>query len=506
MASPETLPSANAVQDERIFRALVDSVTDYAIFLLDPTGIVSTWNAGAQRIKGYHPHEIIGKHFSIFYPEADIRAGKPKMELEVAGKAGRFEDEGWRLRKDGSRFWASVVITAIFAADGTLIGFGKITRDLTERRISEQRYRLLVEGVSDYAIFSLDENGYVTSWNSGAQRIKGYHADEIIGKHFSNFYTPEDRERGLPAKVLQTARDTGHFEGEGWRVRKDGTHFWSSIVVTALHDDDGRITGFSKVTRDVTDRKKLMDELQAHASELEVQVAERERTNAELEAFSYSVSHDLRAPLRAIEGFATALTEDYGDRFDETATDYLNQIKRASTRMSRLVHDLLNYGRLTRIEMVRQPITVGPLFETVVAQSGESPAQVRFDGDMSLEVLAHEPTLQQVLYNLISNAFKFHRPGVPPEVVLSAHIAEPGKVRIAVADNGIGISPQHYDRIFNVFERLHGMEEFPGTGIGLAIVKRSIERMGGEVSVQSNLGEGSTFAIDLPQAPKLEEA
>jgi signal transduction histidine kinase len=290
-------------------------------------------------------------------------------------------------------------------------------------------------------------------------------------------------------------------------MRKDGSRFWSSVVVTAIRDEEGNLTGFSKVTRDVSDRKKLMDELKQHAEELEVQIAERERTNAELEAFSYSVSHDLRAPLRAIEGFASALEEDYGAQFDATAKDYLHQIRAASIRMSRLVQDLLNYGRLNRLELVQQSVNLEELVKRVVTESADDPKAVSYEGNFDVEVTAHEPTLAQVLFNLITNAFKFRKKDVAPEIVVRC---EPGQVdayvRVSVIDHGIGIAPQHVEKIFKVFERLHGMEEYPGTGIGLAIVKRGIERMGGRVGVDSTPGEGSTFWFELPEAKKQEDA
>ena len=485
------------LQHERIFRVMVDSVRDYAIFLLDPSGVVASWNPGAERLKQYKADEIIGRHFSVFYPEKEVSNRKPDYELEVAAAVGRFEDEGWRIRKDGSRFWANVVITRILDDDGKLLGFGKITRDLTERRVAEQRYRMLVDSVRDYSIFSLDAKGYVTSWNAGAQRIKGYTADEIIGQHFSKFYLPEDAKAGMPERVLKTALETGHFEGEGWRVRKDGTRFWSSIVVTPIVDEDGRLAGFSKVTRDITDRKKLMDELQRHAEELEIQIAERERTNAELEAFSYSVSHDLRAPLRAIEGFANALREDYGEKLDPAADEYLQQIMAAAIRMNRLVRDLLEYGRLGRIELPQQALALQPLVHKLIREN--FPGQnVAVEIDSSVLVLAHEPTLSQMLVNLISNGTKFAKPGIPPKVQIKA--APAGKmIRISVDDNGIGIQPHHVNRLFKVFERLHGVEEYPGTGIGLAIVKRGSERMGGRCGVESTPGQGSTFWVELPK-------
>ena len=497
--STATNASSPELQHERVFRIMVESVRDYAIFLLDPTGVVASWNPGAERLKLYTADEIIGQHFSVFYPQKEIADRKPDYELKVAAQVGRFEDEGWRIRKDGSRFWANVVITRITDEHGKLLGFGKITRDLTERRAAEQRYRLLVDSVHDYSIFSLDAEGYVTSWNSGAQRIKGYTAEEIVGRHFSTFYTPEDAEAGMPERVLKTARETGHFEGEGWRVRKDGTRFWSSIVVTPILDGDARLVGFSKVTRDITDRKKLMDELERHTEELEIQVAERERANAELEAFSYSVSHDLRAPLRAIEGFASALREDYGQKLEPGADEYLQQIIKASTRMNRLVRDLLEYGRLGRIELPATRIPLLPLLHRVI-QENFSGQNVVPEVPESIAVMGHEPTLAQIFVNLISNAIKFQQPGVPPEVRITALHSSDGLVRISVIDNGIGIRPDHLARLFKVFERLHGIEQYPGTGIGLAIVKRGSERMGGRCGVESKAGVGSTFWVELPQA------
>jgi len=489
----------NLLQSERVFRMLVEGVGDYAIFLLDPDGNVASWNQGAERIKGYLPAEIIGKHFSAFYPQADKDAGKPAYELHVAAEIGRFEDEGWRIRKDGTRFWASVVITRIIDENGRLIGFGKITRDLTERRLAEQRYRLLIEGVSDYAIYSLDRNGIITSWNAGAQRIKGYNEFEILGKHFSTFYTPEDAAAGLPDKVLRTAAETGHFEGEGWRVRKDGTRFWSSVVVTPIRNDQGEHIGFSKITRDVTDRKLLLDQIQKHAEELELRIAEREQTNAELEAFSYSVSHDLRAPLRAIEGFTQAFIEDYGEQVPAAGLEYLREVTSAANRMNQLVQDLLNFSRLSRIHLEMFPIEISHAARLAVRQLTADSKFVEFQNLEGLRVVAHEPTLVQALNNLISNALKFHGPNAAPRVCVSAERKD-GRIQISVRDNGIGIASEHLDRIFQVFERLHGQDEFPGTGIGLAIVKRGVQRMGGEIGVDSQPGAGSRFWIELPEA------
>jgi PAS domain S-box-containing protein len=492
--------SQNPLQSERVFRLLVEGIQDYAIFLLTPEGNVASWNPGAERIKRYLPADIIGKHFSIFYPPQDVANGKPDMELRVASETGRFEDEGWRIRKDGSRFWANVVITAIREKDGTLIGFGKVTRDITRRREAELRYRLLIEGVTDYAIYSLDPDGRITSWNSGAQRIKGYTNEEIIGSHFSRFYTKEDAEAGLPRKVLDTASVTGHYEGEGWRVRKDGSKFWSSVVVTPIRDEGGRLVGFSKITRDVTDRKALLDKVQQHAKELELRITETQQINSELEAFSYSVSHDLRAPLRTIEGFTDIVLTDFGSQLPQEAVDYLQQITQATGRMNRLVQDLLNYSRLSRMEIKASAVRLVTTIEEARGQLEEGLRdKVTVSVDASLMVSAHPPTLTQSLLNLISNGLKFHAPGKTPHVELSAN-RDKQNVILSVRDEGIGIAPEHQERIFNVFERLHTADAYPGTGIGLAIVRRGISRMGGSIRVESAPGKGSTFYLSLPAA------
>jgi PAS domain S-box-containing protein len=253
---------------EDLFRRLVESIRDYAVFMLDPQGRVRTWNTGAQLIKGYQPDEIIGKHFSIFYPPDAVERGWPEYELATAARVGRFEDEGWRLRKDGSRFWANVIITAVRDDNGALLGYAKTTRDLTERRAneerlrsSEERFRMMVDGVTDYAIFLLDPEGHVASWNTGAARLKGYTAAEIIGKHISVFYTDEANARRWPQHELQEALRVGRFEDEGWRVRKDGTRFWANVIITALRDAKGVHRGFSKITRDLTERRAHEEEL-----------------------------------------------------------------------------------------------------------------------------------------------------------------------------------------------------------------------------------------------------
>jgi len=288
------------------FKLLVQSIVDYAIYLLDPTGIVTSWNAGAERIKGFQTEEIVGKHFSIFYTEEDRKAGVPQQVLETARREGKFEGEGWRVRKNGSRFWASVVVDRINDKNGKLIGFAKITRDMTEKRRTEQalleaerRFRILIQGVTDYAIFMLDPEGRVTNWNAGAQRIKGYSPEEIVGEHFSRFYTPEDLESGVPRRALETARDTGRYEAEGWRIRKDGSRFWASVILDAIHDEDGELLGFAKVTRDMTEKR----EAQLQLDESREQLFRSQKMEA-LGQLTGGLAHDFNNLLTAILGAA----------------------------------------------------------------------------------------------------------------------------------------------------------------------------------------------------------
>jgi PAS domain S-box-containing protein len=256
-------PILSKAPGEELFRVFVESVRDYALLILDTDGNVTTWNKGAEAIKGWTADELIGKHFSIFYPPESIAADLPERELIGAEQDGRYEDEGWRMRKDGTRFWANVVITALRDRDGALLGFAKVTRDLSDRRRheetlrhSEARFRALIEGVRDYAIFMLDPAGRVATWNVGAQQIMGYGSAEILGEHLSLFYPRDGRERELAENELRTATTEGRFEDEGWRVRRDGSRFWASVILTAIRDTNGSLLGFSKITRDLTERRE----------------------------------------------------------------------------------------------------------------------------------------------------------------------------------------------------------------------------------------------------------
>ena len=330
------------------FHRLVESTRDYAIFLLDLEGRVLSWNAGAQRIKGYAAGDIIGQHFSRFYPPEAVARRWPQHELAMAREQGRFEDEGWRLRKDGSRFWANVIITALRDDRGLVRGFSKITRDLSERRRaeeslrhSEERFRLLVDAVKDYAIFMLDPEGRVMSWNAGAERIKGYAAREIIGRNFSVFYPEDARRKKWPEQELAHARAHGRFEDEGPRVRKDGTTFWANVVLSAVFERDGTLRGYAKITRDLTDQRRV-----------EALEEAQRRTNE----FLAMLAHELRNPLAPIANALKLLAR--APTSDPTELWVRDVLERQTAQMSRLVDDLLDVSRVTRAAMVldRKPL------------------------------------------------------------------------------------------------------------------------------------------------------
>jgi PAS domain S-box-containing protein len=478
-----------------IFRMMVEQVKDHAIFMLDPKGYVMSWNEGARLIKGYEASEIIGKHFSVFYPIQDIASDKPEFELKMARELGRYEDEGWRLRKDGSRFWANVVIAPLKNPQGKLSGFAKITRDLTQRKFqeenfqrlleSEERFRLLVDQVKDYAIFMLDARGNVATWNQGARRLKGYSADEIIGKHFSTFYTPADIKKDHPTHELNIATRDGHHQEEGWRIRKDGTRFWASVLLTAIWDKRGNLTGFAKVTKDLTEKRKEEEALRHKTEELEV--------------FAHTISHDLRAPLRGICSYAEILRTDAKILSPEQQSDYLGRILRSAETMNRLINDVLRYCQLGTGNEPEQIIcldeTMDQALQMLSADIQNSKAKIEIQ--RPLPCVRGTPTLMlQILTNLLANGIKFVKTGRTPKV--KVYVTKSGdNCEIHVQDSGPGIPEQYRESIFKMFERGAAEHDVVGTGIGLAIVKKATERLGGSISVQSIEGQGSDFIVSL---------
>ena len=532
----------------KLYRLLVEGVRDYAIFALDPAGHILTWNAGAKRLKGYESDEIIGKHFSIFYPRELVAEGFPEFELRTAANTGRFEDEGWRLRKDGSRFWANVVITAL-RNEGELVGFGKVTRDLTERREaeealkeSEQRFRLLVEGVKDYAIFMLDPTGHVATWNAGAERIKQYRATEIIGQHFSKFYTAEDVAAGKPENELQIAKRTGKYEEEGLRVRRDGTTFWASVLITTLRNKAGELVGFGKVTRDLTDRraaemraldaarraaaeeagrkeaemreaelKGLAAKLRAQTKELEERTSEAEdsrrradEANRAKSQFLASMSHELRTPLNAIGGYTDLLSMELSGPLTSLQMEQLRRIKRSQEHLLGIINDILNFSRIEAGQLTYElgPVAIHQVMDNVASmiapQARAKGIALRSGCDDKLVAWADRSKVEQILLNLVSNAVKFTESG--GKIAMTCTAGEQGSVRIKVDDTGSGIPADQLDAIFEPFVQVGRSltTHREGAGLGLAISRDLARAMGGDLTVTSTVGVGSEFTLSLP--------
>jgi PAS domain S-box-containing protein len=495
--------------DDGRYRLLVDAITDYAIYMLDADGRVTSWNAGAHRFKGYEAEEIIGQHFSRFYTEEDRAAGVPARALKTAAEEGRFETEGWRVRKDGARFWAHVLIDPIRTPSGELIGFAKVTRDLTERRAAEQslrqseeQFRLLVQGVTDYAIYLLDANGLVSNWNVGAQRIKGYAPDEIIGEHFSRFYTEEDRRTGEPAKALRTAAAEGRFEKEGWRVRKDGTRFWAHVVIDPIRGDDGKILGFAKITRDITERLRAQRTLEQARQTL----FQSQKLDA-IGQLTGGIAHDFNNLLMAVLGSLELLRKRLPP--DPRATALLDNAVLGAQRGAALTQRMLAFARKQdlKIEGVEIPSLVEGMRGLLERSIGPSiELRVRMGPELA-PVFTDANQLEVALLNLAVNA----RDAMPGGGVVTLEAANavidetseiglpPGAyVRIAVVDEGEGMSEATLARATEPFYTTKGVGK--GTGLGLPMVHGLAEQSGGRLALYSQPGEGTRIEIWLPQA------
>jgi len=485
---------------DALFRLLVDTVEDYAIFVLDPTGRVSTWNTGAQRLKGYTAGQIVGRHFSVFYPDDEVLAGKCELELSTAAATGRFEEEGWRLRNDGSRFWANVTITALRSPSGALIGYGTVTRDLTERKLAQQsavaaeaRLGLLLESVRDYAIFMLDPDGRVASWNVGAQRIKGYDVSEIVGLHFSTFYPAEDVRAGKCEHELAVAAEVGRFEDEGWRIRKDGSRFWANVIISAVWGPDQTLLGFSKVTRDLTDR------IQAEEARAARRIAEE--TNRAKDEFLAMLGHELRNPLAPIVTAIQLLQL----RADTRMTREVQIIERQAGQMVRLVDDLLDVSRVARGKLVLQTArfelrsALTTAVEMAIPALDKQAQRLVVDIDPGpLLVDGDEARLVQVFVNLLNNASRYTPAG--GHLALTVRQVDHAIV-IEVSDDGVGIEPELLSRVFEPFVQAYQdiARTAGGLGIGLTLVRALVEQHQGTVSARSaGPGHGSTFTVRIP--------
>lgn len=553
------LTATSLQESEERYRLMVEGTRDYAIFMLDPNGYVVSWNTGAERLKGYKVAEILGRHFSILYPSEVLEGHNPEQILQQAVAEGQFEGEGWRRRKDGSLFWANFVITALRDSTGNLRGFSKITRDITERKQAEEEIRRAAQRLEalhdiDLAILEAESptrivqaalsrmhqltpyrQAFVVLFNFAAgeaQVLTGSgdmdldHAEGIVIP--LNSFIP-DQEQSQDGDLEQTRYSkylaaVQHCPSALATYLPNGINNCIRVPLLIEKILLGELTLFlpkaaewlpshQEIVTEVANQlaialqqAQLRSQLQLKAEELEQRVVERtaklQEVNQELEAFAYSVSHDLRAPLRAIQGFAQAFLEDYGDRLDGLANQYAQRIASAAKRLDGLIQDLLSYSRIARTDLGFQSVNLTSVVEEALMQLEvelqERQTQVTVEKPL-LPVLGHRSTLVQVMSNLLVNAIKFVEPGVTPQVQIWT-TEQDDWVRLHIVDNGVGIAPQHQQRIFRIFERLHGAEVYPGTGIGLAIVRKGVERMNGQVGVESQVGEGSCFWIELHRA------
>jgi PAS domain S-box-containing protein len=505
---------ANDIHAQRRAQLLIERVADYAIYMLNPDGTVASWNAGARRFKGYAEEEILGQHFSRFYTEQDREAGVPARALKTALETGRFEAEGWRVRKDGTRFWASVVIDPIYDDAGELFGFAKITRDITDKKVArevlrrtEEQFGLLIDSVVDYAIYMLSPEGVVTTWNAGARKIKGYTAEEVVGSHFSRFYTDEDRRNGLPEQILAKAREDGRFEAEGRRVRKDGSTFRANVVIDAIHDADGQLIGFAKITRDITERTLLEEAREAlqHAQRLEA-----------VGKLTGGVAHDFNNILQVIGGSLQLLSGTVAGI--PAALRYLEMALRAVDRGGKLAAQLLAFARRQPLQPVVLNIgrTVRGLEDLVQRAVGET-VEVEAAVSASLwNTLVDPHQLENVVLNLAINARDAMPNGGKFTIELSntmlddsyvsvAHEVPPGQyVLLAISDTGTGMAPEVLARAVEPF--FTTKSDGQGTGLGLSMAFGFVKQSGGHFRIYSEVGHGTTIKAYFPRSLDSEQA
>lgn len=491
--------SESKKESEDRYRLLVHSVSDYAIFLLDNEGKISTWNSGAENLLGYQQEEVLNQSFTIFYTKEDLEAKFPQFALEKARQDGKFLYEIWKKKKDGSLFWASTILNVIKDSNFNVIGFSNITRDLSAKKIaefdlwkSEEKYRTLVEGVQDYAIILLDKEGNVKSWNAGAEKLQGYKDEEIMGKHFSVFYTTESKESHFPEYELEKAVKDGRFEHEGWRVRKDGSMFWTNAIIRPLYNESGNLLGFSKISRDLTFRKRIEDELNRKNNELS-------KKNEDLDNFIYAVSHDLRVPISNLEGLIDALIQSLPDTCKEPVRELFLYTRKSIDNLKEVVRDLSEIGRIQKeenIEVVK--VNFNELIEEFKTvhnkQIQEAKAIINCELEVK-EILFSKKNLRSIIQNLLINAINYRSSERHPEISIRT-AKENEYIQLIISDNGMGIQKVHLSRIFEMFKRIYTHVE--GTGIGLYIVKRIMDNVEGKIEVFSDVGVGTTFKLYFP--------
>lgn len=513
----------NSYQEMPWKEELQDYVENAAIGLhwVDANGIILWANQAELDLLGYEKEEYIGHHISEFHVSREVIN-------DILGRLTRNETlhmyEAQLRHKNGGvktvhihsnvfRVNGEFIHTRCFTIDITSlreseekyisVAEAKSDKRMIELERSEERYHKMIEEVDDYAILLMDRSGIIQNWNRGAEKIKGYKDYEIIGKSFQLFYLPEDRESGLPQKLINEAYKTGKALQEGWRVRKDGTRFWGSIVITALHDANNNVIGFSKVTRDLTDKKRAEDKINQYAKELEFQ-------NRELEQFAYIAAHDMKEPLRKIQFYSDYIYEHSG-QLPEKVKDYLGRSIRAAARMKSLIEDLLSYSKASSISQSQQAVDLNDLVKEVIATNREAIENYNAVIEVGLLPVVQAVPFQfvQLFDNLLNNSLKYRHPDRAPHIKISAEQLPSGSFpaseyknscfyKISFEDNGIGFDPSYGVKIFDLFQRLHTQSDYSGSGVGLAICKKIVQNHQGFIQAKGELNEGAVFEVYIP--------
>lgn len=491
--------------------AALAHIRDYAIVLIDDEHRIADWNRGAEQLLGHTVEQAVGQPFDLLFSPEDRQKGAPRRELAVAETDGESSDERWHVRRDGSRFFGSGIVKAIRDESAVLLGFVKIFRDLTEQRraqeqiaASEARYRLLVESVKDYAIFMLDSHGRVSEWTTAAERIKGYTAEDILGKPFATFFTAADRSHGEPERELQTAREVGRTERFGWRVRKDGSVFWADEIMTAVYNHAGTLVGYAKITRDISERRRA-------DLERERLLQDATEANRLTDHFLDTMSHELRTPLNAILGW-TQLIRSMSFNVERTA-EGLTVIERNARAQARLVEDLLDVSRVMngKTHLSFEPLSLtsalGAAIDTVRPAAEQHGVSLAVRHDLTTDILLGDVArLQQVFGNLLSNAVKFTPAG--GEIVVSTKATDDA-IEVDIQDSGIGIDGAFLPMAFDRFRQADTGQARTrtGLGIGLSIVKHLVALHGGHVTLESGgPGTGTLARVTLPRTPNPQTA
>jgi PAS domain S-box-containing protein len=478
---------------------LLDNIKDYAIFMLDINGHILSWNNGAKQIKGYRAEEVLGKHISLFYTNADKEKNIPQKNLNTA-KNNRYETEGWRIRKDGSTFWANIIFNPLYDEAGNLKGYAKITKDITDKKAAEdflkesnEKFLKLFDYSPDAKCISVVENGKIIQVNAAFEELFEITGAEIIGKTAMDLKMISTEER---TRIASLGKQNGNGQNIEVYMRTGRGRYKHIHVKTGIVELDGVQCFFSSYL-DITERKEIEKKIITLNKELEQNVAELENVNRELESFSYSVSHDLRAPIRAIHSYSSILLNEYSKLIEPEAKESVDSIVRNAKKMGQLIDDLLLFSRVGKRDIQKSFVDVNILVHSILSDLTKTePTNAEFIIHPLPSINADNNLLIQVFINLISNAIKYSQKTEKPIIEIGSFSKEQNLIYY-VKDNGVGFDMKYYDKLFGVFQRLHSNAEYSGTGVGLALVKRIITRHGGEVWAEAKLNEGATFYFSL---------